>query len=362
MRIAGRSRIASGLCMLVSSVGLATGSLARAQSTSPPPADAPRPATVTTESLPSPPPEPQSPPALDGPRSGVEVTAPGTSVRVRNSGTAPAGRAESVDVSAPGASVRVYVPQEPPPPVAERPTRERPHARAVWTPGYWEWDQDDARFVWVAGSWRVPPAGTVWVSGRWLHDTGGWYWSPGGWQAATARATVAANQPAWRRSGPPAEHPDDTPPPAPGPDSFYVPGHYAPTAAGDRLAWVPGFWSAMQPGWDWVPAHWIRRPDGWDFREGHWIRDGAPQPVVERVPNRLLRKARRNGTDVVVTTRDPVTGARVDVETAGEPVPVTGPSYYVIRPPGAYPYGPNGVVVPSTVPPFVRRILNNVLP
>jgi hypothetical protein len=40
---------------------------------------------------------------------------------------------------------------------------------------------------------------------------------------------------------------------------------------------------------------------------------------------------------------------------------VTGVPYYVIRPPG-YPYGPNGVVVPGAVPPFVRRLLDNVLP
>jgi hypothetical protein len=34
----------------------------------------------------------------------------------------------------------------------------------------------------------------------------------------------------------------------------------------------------------------------------------------------------------------------------------------VIRPPGAFPYGPGGVVVPGAVPPFVRRILDRVLP
>jgi hypothetical protein len=42
--------------------------------------------------------------------------------------------------------------------------------------------------------------------------------------------------------------------------------------------------------------------------------------------------------------------------------PVTGMPYYVIRPPGAFPYGPSGVVVPGAVPPFVRRMLDRVLP
>ena len=189
--------------------------------------------------------------------------------------------------------------------------------------------------------------------------------SPAPSAVAPNRAAVAANRPAWRISGPPAEQPDDTPPPAPGPDFFYVPGHYSPTAAGDRLAWVPGFWSAVQPGWDWIPARWVRRPDGWDYREGHWMRDPAAAVVVERVPTRFLRRARRNPS-VTVITRDPITGAEVDVAADGAPVPVGavvgGMPYYVIRPPGEYPYGPNGVVVPGTVPPFVRRMLDRVLP
>ncbi len=74
---------------------------------------------------------------------------------------------------------RVYVAKEPPPPIAERRSGDRPGPGAVWTAGNWEWDPDGDRFVWAAGSWRVPPAGTVWVAGRWMHDAGGWYWVPG---------------------------------------------------------------------------------------------------------------------------------------------------------------------------------------
>ena len=63
--------------------------------------------------------------------------------------------------------------------------------------------------------------------------------------------------------------------------------------------------------------------------------------------------------------RDPITGAEVRRRGGRRPVPVgavaTGMPYYVIRPPG-YPYGPNGVVVPGAVPPFVRRMLDRVLP
>src|SRR5262249_22932031 len=119
---------------------------------------------------------------------------------------------------------RVYIAQEPPPPIAERPSGERPDRKAVWTSGYWEWDPDAARSVWVAGRWHTPPAGMPWAAGRWTRDARGWYWVPGAWVRPTDRVARAANRPAWRISGPPAEQPDDTPPPAPGPDFFYVPG------------------------------------------------------------------------------------------------------------------------------------------
>ena len=59
--------------------------------------------------------------------------------------------------------------------------------------------------------------------------------------------------------------------------------------------------------------------------------------------------------------RDPI----AEAEAAGRVrvvVPGIGMPYYVIRPPGSYPYGPGGVIVPGAVPPFVRRILDQVLP
>ena len=59
-----------------------------------------------------------------------------------------------------------------------------------------------------------------------------------------------------------------------------------------------------------------------------------------------------------------IAGSRRTVRPLDEPsfVVVPEPSYYVIRRPGSYPYGPGGVIVPAAVPPFVRDILNRVLP
>jgi len=354
-----RYRIGPGLAILGLGFGIVA-MVARAQAFEG--LQDPSPTGGTQDSVP-PPPQPLAPPPLVGPRTEVEPLPEARDAAGEQRGTretSPEGR--RVESAVPDStSERVYVTNEPPPPIAERPSGERPDPKAVWTSGYWEWDPDAARFVWVAGRWRIPPRGMTWMSGRWTHDARGWFWTPGAW-VRPANRTVMANRPAWRNSGPPAEHPEDLPPPAPGPDYFYVPGHYAPAAEGDRLAWVPGFWSAIQPGWDWIPARWIRRPDGWDYREGYWARDPSAV-VVERRPLRYRDRVRR-GADVRVITRDPIVGTEVEVMADGDPAPVgvvTGMPYYVIRPPG-YPYGPGGVVVPGAVPPFVRRMLDRVLP
>ncbi|MDR3637124.1 MAG: hypothetical protein P4L84_25195 [Isosphaeraceae bacterium] len=218
-----------------------------------------------------------------------------------------------------------------------------------------------------------------------MRDADGWYRVPGYWNTPKTRArTMAAPAPTdWRVAGPPAEEPEETPGPAPGPNSFYVPGHYTPD--GDRLAWTPGFWADGQPGWDWIPARWVRRPNGWDYREGYWLRDSdavrrhevarpvpydrgdLPPAIVVSEPTDKDKVASPPG----VRPRDPIDEAEAAREMRGgllvpEPYVLPryayGPGAVVIRPPGMYPYGPGGVVVPAAVPPFVQRLLNRVLP
>ena len=383
MKVIDRRKLA--WCLLV--VGLGVGMVnvpARAQSPSPPQ-----------------PPQPQAPPPLDGPVTGLEALpsteAPQAGAAERES-PAPARSGEVLPADgSPAGTGRVHVPQAPPAPIAERPSGERPDARAQWISGHWDWDQSRSEFVWVAGSWQIPPAGMVWVAGRWMRDPDGWYYLPGSWSRRDRLAGVAnRNRAAWRTTGPPADHPDDTPGLAPSPDSFFVPGHYAPS--GDRLVWIPGAWARVQPGWDWIPARWVRRPDGWDFREGSWVRDPSTVVVTTRPRRRFAARpgtysrpsviieseTRVAGPDAAsdrpppppyaLTPSDPIAeaeaagrlaGSSTTVVTEFPPVligPVTGMPYYVIRPPGAYPYGPGGVVVPGAVPPFVRRMLDRILP
>src|SRR5437879_1711022 len=49
-------------------------------------------------------------------------------------------------------------PKKPPDPVPELPPDEKPKDDAAqWIPGYWDWDADKQDFIWVSGTWRVPP-------------------------------------------------------------------------------------------------------------------------------------------------------------------------------------------------------------
>jgi hypothetical protein len=220
----------------------------------------------------------------------------------------------------------------------------------------------------------------IWVSPRWERDQGGWHRVAGQWSprrdAAVVRNSLAApREPAWRTTGPPADQPAETPAAAPGPDFFFVAGYYAP--AGDQLRWRPGFWTRVQPGWDWVPARWVRRPSGWEYRAGHWVAETEAVDVNVATNGRTpARDTSPNAGQSAPAT--PNAGQALPPPPGGEDqrdpiaeaeelprvvlVPRIGMPYYVIRPPGSFPYGPGGVVVPGVVPPFVRDILNQVLP
>src|SRR5262245_41066971 len=140
----------------------------------------------------------------------------------------------------------------PPAPIVERPAVDAPSPNAAWIAGYWDWDSSRKDFVWVTGTWRVPPPGRFWVNGYWKRDDRGWYRVPGSWSDRTTDRLD------FRKDVPPAEQPDDEPGPAPDSEHFYVPGQYHPD--GDGVVWKPGFWAKVQPGWSWVPAQWVRQP------------------------------------------------------------------------------------------------------
>ena len=158
----------------------------------------------------------------------------------------------------------IHVAKAPPTPISERPAIDPPSANAQWIEGYWEWDPGRKDYVWVTGTWRVPPPGRFWVNGYWKRDQDGWYRVPGFW---SDRKTDRLD---YHKNGPPKDRPDDDPGEPPAPDCFYIPGQYYPDK--DGVVWKKGFWAKAQPGWSWVPAQWIRQPEGWTFQEGYWDR------------------------------------------------------------------------------------------
>jgi hypothetical protein len=332
------------------------------------------PAQTPGSTPPPPPPGRVASPPLEGPATDLEpIRSDDPTVR-DSRGAEPDARAAVAshdalqDNNVRARQERVYAPQQAPRPIAERPSGPRPDRRATWVPGYWDWDSTRGEFVWIGGVWQVPPPGSMWVTSRWMRDQDGWYRAPGFWSRRRDNGAIATTysttiEPAWRTTGPPVGHPDDVPAAAPGPDYFYVPGHYAP--AGDQLKWKPGFWARAQAGWDWIPARWVRRAGGWDFRTGYWVADPAvtsADGAVVRPPGVDDRPLPPAGSE---NERDVIAGTEIRVRRDGSTaivVPAPGMPYYVIRPPGFYPYGPGGVVVPGAVPPFVRRLLDQVLP
>ena len=159
----------------------------------------------------------------------------------------------------------VYVDKAPPNPINERPGVDPPSDKAVWIPGYWEWNPVQKDYVWTTGTWRNPPPGRFWVNGYWKRDEKGWYRVVGFW---SDRQTDRID---WRKNGPPAQNPADDPGASPGNDYFYVPGCYSPD--GDGVTWKKGYWAkAPAQAGRGSPPSGVRQPEGWTFQEGYWDR------------------------------------------------------------------------------------------
>jgi hypothetical protein len=73
-------------------------------------------------------------------------------------------------------------PPMPAPPAEVR--TAQPGSDYVWIPGRYEWRASDRKYVWVPGTWIVPPPGYVFVPGRWETRSDGTVWVHGRWQRA----------------------------------------------------------------------------------------------------------------------------------------------------------------------------------
>ncbi len=163
--------------------------------------------------------------------------------------------------------------KQPPDPVEELPPDQKPEGENVqWIPGYWQWDDDASRYIWVSGFWRQPPPGRVWVPGAWRQVNNGWQWIGGFWQPVNplpqANPNLAQVQPEIQYlPEPPASLESGPVVPAPGASYFYAPGSWVWRG---RYLWRPGVWVAYRPGWIWVPARFYWTPAGYVSCAGYW--------------------------------------------------------------------------------------------
>jgi hypothetical protein len=156
----------------------------------------------------------------------------------------------------------ITVPQPPPAPVTEEPPDQAPQVADVqWIPGYWSWDADARDYIWVSGTWRVPPPGCSWVPGYWVQSAQGYQWVPGFWTPGEAQEVQYLPQPpANLEEGPPAEGASS--------DTIWVPGHWVWST--NRYLWRHGVYVRAQANWVYNPACYYWTPNGYVFAEGHW--------------------------------------------------------------------------------------------
>ncbi|ROR18580.1 YXWGXW repeat-containing protein [Comamonas sp. BIGb0124] len=74
-------------------------------------------------------------------------------------------------------SYRVEV--APPPPRVE--VIPAPRSGYVWAPGYWSWDPQIRRHVWLEGRWEVERPRAHYVPAHWRQEGPGWVFVPGRW-------------------------------------------------------------------------------------------------------------------------------------------------------------------------------------
>jgi hypothetical protein len=89
---------------------------------------------------------------------------------------------ESSQSSLPPSNEYQRVADTPPPPMPVYDQPPIPAPGYVWTPGYWDWSDDDDDYYWVPGTWVEPPdPGLYWTPGYWRYYDGNYLYSEGYW-------------------------------------------------------------------------------------------------------------------------------------------------------------------------------------
>lgn len=175
---------------------------------------------------------------------------------------------------------------QPPPPPRPETISERPAPNFVWLPGYW--DFRDNQFRWVEGRWDVPPRPNVtWIGAHWEARGDRFVLVPGYWRelvVAQPPSTVVPTPPPQppvtvvQQPAPPPQVVVVGPPPPPrtevvysrpSPYHIWVSGYWA--WQGNRYVWIGGHWERPPRGrHSWVEPRWEHRGGSYVFIQGHW--------------------------------------------------------------------------------------------
>jgi hypothetical protein len=166
----------------------------------------------------------------------------------------------------------VVIPATPPPPQAEVVTIA-PGPNFVWVTGHWAWQPRGRRhWTWVRGTWIARPSqAAVWTPGHWVAAEHGWVWVEGQWTVpAVPPPGPAIAGEAIVQEAPPAPIAERRPRHPPGPDFFWIAGHWAWNGG---WVWQPGRFEHRphdHPGTRWEAGRWDRRGNGYIWIEGGW--------------------------------------------------------------------------------------------
>lgn len=154
------------------------------------------------------------------------------------------------------------VPIKPPQEISERVPKNK-IKDAVWIPGYWSWSAAEDRYVWMTGTWRVPPPGHQWVPGKWKSFDEGWVWLHGFWSPDAEKDLTYINRP-------PPDRVDEKIGQPPASNYFWLPGHWSYNSDIEDFVWYTGRYEEFNQKWQYVPSHFIWRDKGYVLIEGYW--------------------------------------------------------------------------------------------
>jgi hypothetical protein len=178
--------------------------------------------------------------------------------------TTRAGLDVGINIGFPG----VVVMGQPPPPRVEVITPGPPGT--IWIRGHWAWRHE--RWEWITGHWdRASQPGSTWIPGQWIPRGNGYVWIEGHYivQATPPPPPPGQQVEVVASEAPPAPIYEAVPV-APGPDFFWIGGHWHWNGG---WVWLGGHYDRhphYHPGGYWEAGHWDRRGGNYVWHEGRW--------------------------------------------------------------------------------------------